>query len=174
MSVSLDTRGDTFVVEGQLGRTPRSPWRVAHRCVYGHPSVIVSPPRLEDGTLFPTWAWLTCPYLVEEASARESAGWSERWLRRVERDPEAGAALRRADEQLRAARAAEGGGEDPCAGTGVAGQLGWKGPKCLHAHLALALLGIDDPIGADVAGETGEACDDERCSRLLDTETGET
>jgi hypothetical protein len=39
--------------------------------------------------------------------------------------------------------------------------------KCLHAHLALALVGIDDPIGRALLGQGDTDCPDERCARLI-------
>lgn len=172
MTVLADNPNDAAVVARQIGRAPRGPWRVARRCKHGYPSVIVSPPVLEDGTPFPTWAWLTCPYLAEEASRRESPEWSRVWSARLETDPESAAAMDRLDQALRDARAREGHGFDPCASVGVAGRRDPGNLKCLHAHVALALAGIDDPAGDEVLRAAGVACDDGRCVEL-EREIGE-
>jgi hypothetical protein len=40
------------------------------------------------------------------------------------------------------------------------------GVKCLHAHVALALLGIADPIGMAELGKVESACKDARCAAM--------
>jgi len=47
---------------------------VGHRCVCGLPDVIVTPPRLPDGTPFPTTFYLTCPRASAALSTLESEG----------------------------------------------------------------------------------------------------
>lgn len=157
---------DAAVVSAQTARVPRTPWRVAARCAFGHPMVIVSPSRLDDGTPFPNLAWLTCPFLADRAAAAESAGGAAVWAGRAAHDRELAAALAETDAAVRTARRAESGGHDACAGVGIAGQRDPLGVKCLHAHLALALAGIADPIGAEMLAE-GRECDDRRCDVYL-------
>lgn len=128
--------------------------------------MIASPSLLTDGTPFPTWAWLTCPYLAESAAASESAGDVARWAERAAADPEAAAALLAADAALREARAVELGGEDACGDVGVAGQRDPLGVKCVHAWVALSLMGIDNPIGTALLARAGDSCDDERCASM--------
>jgi hypothetical protein len=153
------------LVARQVGRPPRTPWRVAAFCTFGFPTVISSPSCLDDGTPFPTTYWLTCPFLTEAASAAESAGWLAEWDAHIANDPALAAALEETDAELRARRAAETGGEDACAGVGVAGQASLAA-KCLHARVALVLVGIDDRIGAALIESVGTTCDDRRCSLL--------
>jgi len=159
---------EAALVSAQLRREPRTPWRTAARCAWGFPTAIVSPSRLDDGTPFPTYAWLTCPFVAEHVAAEESAGATAAWAERAATDPELARALRAADTALRTARARESGGEDACAAVGLGGQRDPLGVKCLHAHAALALAGIADPIGEELLGniEGGPACPDDRCSRL--------
>jgi hypothetical protein len=157
---------EAALVSAQLARAPREPWRIAVRCAHGYPSAIVSPSRLADGTPFPAYAWLTCPHLLEALSAAESAGVTARWGERAAADEQLAARLVAADAAVRAARAAESGGEDTCASVGVAGQRDPLGVKCLHAHVALALVGIDDPIGAEELGKIQPTCSGARCSSL--------
>jgi uncharacterized protein len=161
-----DCQNDAAVVESQIGRPPRTPWRVAVRCKYGYPAVIASPGLLDDGTRFPTALWLTCPWVGEAAAAEESAGATAQWSERASTDPALAQALRNADEQVRARRTAESGGEDPCPSVGIAGQRDPLGVKCLHAHAAAALAGIDDPIGVAVLERCGRDCPDGRCARF--------
>jgi hypothetical protein len=151
------------LVAAQLGRDPRDPWRVAALCSHGFPTVIVSPGLLDDGTPFPTYAWLTCPHLVESCFEAESAGATAEWDARAFVDTDLAERLRAADAALREARRTESGGQDPCRDIGLAGQKRSLGTKCLHAHVALALVGIADPIGETELGRTRQACEDARC-----------
>ncbi len=56
-------------------------------------------------------------------------------------------------------------GTDACAAVGLAGQRDPLGVKCVHAHVALALVGIDDPIGLELL-ERGRECPDRYCDRF--------
>lgn len=158
--------GEAAIVTAQLGRIPREPWRVAVSCAHGFPSVIVSPALLADGTPFPTYAWLTCPHLVERLHAEESAGATAGWAARAQSDTELAEGLRQADSAVREARKRESSGADPCRSVGLAGQREPLGVKCLHAHVALALLGIADPIGTAELGKVEPACTDARCGAM--------
>jgi len=160
-------------VAAQLGRTPRPPWRIAATCSFGRPTVIVSPSRLEDGTPFPTFAWLTCPHLVERVGVAESAGDVARFAQRAAADYELADALRSLDARVRTLRAVESGGVDACATVGVGGQRDPLGVKCLHLHVALALLGEADPVGREVLAGIARECDSDRCAVLDATSTSE-
>lgn len=129
--------------------------------------MIVSPGILDDGTPFPTHAWLTCPHLIEQLAAEESAGAAAGWAARASVDAELAERLAATDVALREARARESGGVDPCRSVGLAGQRGPLGVKCLHAHVALVLIGIDDPIGQAELEKVRPTCDDVRCEALL-------
>jgi hypothetical protein len=132
-----------------------------------HPTVITSPSLLDDGTPFPTMAWLTCPWLNDRVSKIESAGGVLDWRTRVEGDPAIGHALRAADVAFREARTAEGGGRDGCEAVGIAGQRDPLKVKCLHAHVALVLIGIGDPVGMGVLAGIDQECADDRCATLV-------
>lgn len=153
---------DRQVVARQLGREPRGAWRVAERCQHGLPLVIATAP-LAEGEPFPTLYYLSCPHLVEAVSALESAGECERWRARLAADEGLRLQLAFADDRYRAARAAEGSGEDPTPDVGIAGQRDPFGVKCLHAHLAAFLAGVGDPIGEAVYGMIEAECADARC-----------
>jgi hypothetical protein len=56
--VSRVSDADRAVVAEQLGRAPRAIRAVAARCPSGHPAVVQTSPRLEDGTPFPTLYYL--------------------------------------------------------------------------------------------------------------------
>jgi hypothetical protein len=100
-------------------------------------------------------------------SAEESAGATARWAQWAAEDELVSAGLIAADRQLRLARAAETGGEDHCAWVGLAGQRDPLGVKCLHAHAALALIGIQDPVGSAELGKIDRDCPDGRCAKLV-------
>lgn len=153
------------VVTWQLGRPPRGRWRVAATCAFGRPTVIATAAALEDGQLFPTLFYLTCPYLAEVVSDAESAGAADAWHDLLVADAALAGRLRAADRAYRAARAAESGGTDPTPGVGIAGQRDALATKCLHAHAAAYLAGLDDPVGEGVLIGVRHACDDDRCGR---------
>ena len=166
---TLDPRAapsEADLVALQLGRAPRDAWRVAARCVYGLPTAIVSPSLLSDGTPFPTYAWLTCPWLAEQIGGLESAGAAAAWTARAQTDSALAAELRATDARLREARRSESGGTDACESVGLAGQRDPLKVKCLHAHAALELVGIHDPIGRAVLCEIESVCPDRRCGTL--------
>lgn len=168
MIAMTESSADQRLVAAQLGRPPRDPWRVASRCSYGHPSSIASPSTLADSTPFPTLVWLTCPWLAEKVSALESSGAIARWNEALATDGSLADRLSAADGALRRARAAESGGVDACSQVGIAGQRDAGNVKCIHAHVALALIGIDDPIGRAVIDESGATCGDKRCAGLCE------
>ena len=158
--------GEAKLVASQLGRPPREPWCVASRCRFGRAAAIVSPSRLAGGTPFPTYAWLTCPHLAEQVAALESTGGVAGFAARAASDESLAAALRAVDARVRDLRAAESGGVDACSTVGIAGQRDPLGVKCLHAHVALALVGAGDPIGEEVLAGVTRECDDDRCAAL--------
>jgi uncharacterized protein len=165
--VSRPPETDSELVRAQIGRAPRQPWRVAVRCPHGHPRVIASPSRLADGTPFPTTFWLTCPLLIGAVGREESAGGVAAWEARLRTEPALAARAREAEDAYREARTAESGGEDACAGDGVAGVRRPGAVKCLHARVAGYLAGTGDPIGEAVAAKAPRVCDDDRCAKLV-------
>jgi hypothetical protein len=160
------------IVTLQLGREPREPWRVSSSCRWGYPTTIASPSTLADGTPFPNLVWLTCPYLAERISALESAGRIAEFARYVAEDESLADALRDTDERFRRARKVESGGTDACEAVGIAGQSDPLGVKCLHAHAALALVHLNDPIGVEVLEWVGYQCSTRRCEKFGTTPEG--
>ena len=154
------------IVSAQVGRNPREPWRVAAWCSWGMPTAIVSPSVLADGTPYPTYAWLTCPHLSERCATLESAGEAARINAAMRQDPVLAAGVHAAAQELAAARARESGGLDACAGLGTAGTRMGAKVKCLHAHVAARLAGVEDPVGARIIALGPAACADGRCRRF--------
>ncbi|MCX8006989.1 MAG: DUF501 domain-containing protein [Coriobacteriia bacterium] len=156
---------DERIVAWQLGRSPRGAWRVAVRCSYGHPQVIETEPALASGEPFPTLYYLTCPYLGRAASEAESTGELARFDAAARADARFASEMRSAHEEVARRRAQLARGADPCAGAGVAGQRDPLATKCLHARIAAALAGVQDPAGRAMLERVGRECDDGRCDR---------
>jgi len=65
---------DLAVVASQLGRPARGVIGIAGRCICGNPTVVVTAPRLDDGTPFPTLYYLTHPAATSAVSTLEATG----------------------------------------------------------------------------------------------------
>ncbi|MFF5988888.1 DUF501 domain-containing protein [Prauserella flavalba] len=128
------TDADREIIAQQLGRPPRALRAVAARCPSGHPSVVQTSPRLEDGTPFPTLYYLTCPTLTSLVGKLEASGLMKEMTARLGEDPELAGAYQRAHESYLAQRdAIDPLGHEVSAG-GMPGRV-----KCLHVHLAHTL-----------------------------------
>jgi len=141
------TPADLECIQVQLGRRPRNVHAIACRCPCGNPAVVETPPRLEDGTPFPTFYYATCPKLTGAISTLESSGLMVDMNRRLASDPELAGAYAMAHDDYLAARAALGiyveEIEDISAG-GMPDRV-----KCLHslvAHSLAAGPGVN-PLG---------------------------
>lgn len=128
------TEADRQIIAEQLGRPPRALRAVAARCPSGHPAVVQTSPRLENGTPFPTLYYLTCPRLASLVGTLEANGVMKEMTERLSTDPELAAAYQRTHEGYLAERdAIESLGHEVTAG-GMPGRV-----KCLHVHLAHTL-----------------------------------
>lgn len=127
---------DVAAVGRQLGRPARDVLAVASRCRCGLPEVVVTAPRLADGTPFPTLYYLTCPTLAAAISTLESEGVMAHMQQRLGEDPELAARYRRAHERYLAARA-EYGEVPEIEGVSAGGMP--DRVKCLHVLVAHAL-----------------------------------
>jgi uncharacterized protein len=143
MTVSDDRR----VVEVQIGRSLRAESEVVGRCHLGLPVVVKVPPRLADGTPFPTLFWLSCPLATTRIGRLEGAGGVKRMERRAEVDDEFSAALAAAHDSYQQERDRSLPDDDePRPSGGVGGTR--HGVKCLHAHYAHTVGGGENPVGA--------------------------
>jgi hypothetical protein len=138
---------DVETVARMLGRRPAGRFRVVCRRTKGEPVVIENAPHLDDGTPMPTLYWLVDPSLREQVSRIESVGGVRRL--EAELDPEAIAQAHLAYAERRATLVAVAEAPQPSGGVGGTR----RGLKCLHAHLAAYLAGLDDPVGIAVANE---------------------
>lgn len=146
---------DIAAVRAQLGRPPRSIHDIGHRCPCGHPDVVATEPRLEDGTPFPTTFYLTCPRAASMIGTLEASGLMREMTERLGQDGELAAAYRSAHETYLSARAAIG--EVPeIAGVSAGGMP--DRVKCLHVLAGQSLAqgrGVN-PLGDEVLDELGE------------------
>lgn len=60
------------MLQAQLGRSTRGAVGIAARCVCGNPTVVATVPRLDDGTPFPTFYYLTHPAATIAMSSLEA------------------------------------------------------------------------------------------------------
>ncbi len=143
------TPADDRAVHDQLGRAARGVAAVAHRCPCGRPDVLVTRPRLDDGTPFPTLFYATCPRLTAALSTLESTGVMRTMTDRLEADPVLAAAYLRAHEAYLARRDALATVPEL---TGFSAGGMPDRVKCLHV-LAAHALGAgagENPLGDEV------------------------
>jgi hypothetical protein len=145
----LMTPADEATITAQLGRPPRGVVGIAWRCADGHPGVVMTEPRLPEGTPFPTTYYLTCPSLTSAVSTLEASGLMAEMTDRLATDVDLAAAYRRAHEAYLADRARLG---DVPEIEGIsAGGMPTR-VKCLHVLAAHALAvgpGVN-PLGDEV------------------------
>ena len=131
------TPADLEVIARQLGRTPRDVHAIAYRCPCGNPAVVETPPRLSDGTPFPTFYYATCPKLTGAISTLETTGMMAEMEGRLATDPEVAGQYRAAHDDYLAARAALGVDVPEVEGI-TAGGMPTR-VKCLHSLVAHSL-----------------------------------
>ncbi len=158
MSVSPE---DLATVAQQLGRTPRGVVEISYRCPDGAPGVVMTTPKLDDGTPFPTLYYLTDPRLTAEASRLEVAHVMKWMTTRLASDAELQADYRQAHEYYLQKR-----NELADLGTDFSGGGMPDRVKCLHVLIAYALaegpehfrLGTESvALAADHGGLRGTA-----------------
>lgn len=125
---------DLDILEAQLGRRPRGVLEISYRTPDGQPAVVMTTPRLDDGTPFPTLYYLTDPRLTAEASRLEVAGVMKTMQARLVEDPQLADNYRAAHQHYLAKRnSLEDLGTQFSAG-GMPDRV-----KCLHVLIAYAL-----------------------------------
>ncbi|HET8914354.1 MAG TPA: DUF501 domain-containing protein [Propionibacteriaceae bacterium] len=130
------TPTDESAVAAQLQRPPRGAVAIAYRCPCGKPAVVVTSPRLPDGTPFPTMYYLTCPRAISACSSLESQGLMAEMNDRLKHDHDLAGAYRRAHEQYLADRERL---DSVLEITGVSAGGMPDRVKCLHALVAHSL-----------------------------------
>ncbi len=119
---------------------------VAHRCPCSNPDVIVTSPRLSDGTPFPTLYYLSCPRAASQIGTLEASGLMGQMTKRLRDDGELATAYRRAHEAYLRDRDGYQRIEE-IAGVSAGGMP--SRVKCLHvlaAHSLAAGPGVN-PLG---------------------------
>jgi hypothetical protein len=148
-------QADLDAVAEQLGRPPRGILEVVSRCPSGHPNVVKTEPRLDDGTPFPTMFYLTCPRLAGEIGTLEASGLMREMNAKILQDPELAQAYRRAHLAYLAEREAIGHVPE-IAGISAGGMP--TRVKCLHVLVGHTLAkgrGVN-PLGDEALALLGE------------------
>lgn len=146
---------DRDAVAWQLGREPRDIIDVAHRCPCGQPDVVITAPRLSDGTPFPTVYYLTCPRAASAVGRLEGGGVMRVMEQRLADDPQLAAAYAEAHVAYLDART---GLSDVPEIDGVSAGGMPDRVKCLHVLLAHSLAagpGVN-PLGDETHELVGE------------------
>jgi uncharacterized protein len=167
---------DRAVVAEQIGREPRAFRRVVVRCPFGYPAVVEQLPYDEAGEPFPTTYWLTCRHLVAAVSRVEAAGGVERWSEAARADQGLAASLARAHEQQQVIRRELAGAtvrpdEGASLGLGIGGSSRGGSLKCLHAHVAFALVHPEYELGREIVEEIDPLWPADRCCSTRGADT---
>jgi len=142
---------DLDCIGRQLQRQPRDLHAISYRCPCGKPAVVETPPKLNDGTPFPTFYYATCPRLTSAISTLENSGLMAEMSERLQKDPKLSGAYAAAHEDYLAAREAvakelgiEAGELEGISAGGMPERV-----KCLHALVAHSLSAGPDvnPLG---------------------------
>ena len=146
---------DEAVVAAQLGRTPRAVHAIGHRCPCGNPDVVVTEPRLPDGTPFPTTFYLTCPRAASLIGTLEGSGVMAEMTERLATDEPLAVAYSAAHQRFLDARQSIGHVPeiDGVSAGGMPDRV-----KCLHVLAAQSLAqgrGVN-PLGDEVLESIGE------------------
>ena len=141
------SQSDLDCIQVQLGRSPRDVHAIAYRCPCGKPAVVETPPRLQDGTPFPTFYYATCPRLTAAISTLEITGLMGEMNDRLTQDPELARAYQIAHDEYIAARSRLGV-DVPEVENVSAGGMPTR-VKCLHSLIAHSLAAGPDvnPLG---------------------------
>ena len=154
---------DIAAVRAQLGRPPRDIVSIANPCACGQPCVVTTPPRLADGTPFPTTYYLTCPKLTGAIGTLEGAGLMKEMENRLSKSAELRDQYQRAHESYLAFRATLGVVPE-VEGISAGGMP--DRVKCLHVLVGQSLAcgpGVN-PFGDEVLELIGSWWSGDACS----------
>ena len=144
---------DLDCIGRQLQRQPRDLHAISYRCPCGKPAVVETPPKLNDGTPFPTFYYATCPRLTAAISTLETTGMMEEMSKRLETDAELAGAYAAAHDDYIAARSALKIDVPEIENISAGGMP--NRVKCLHALIAHSLSagpGVN-PLGDEALAE---------------------
>lgn len=167
----IPSEHDLAIIREQLGRTPRDVHQIAHRCPCGEADVVETPPRLSDGTPFPTFFYATCPRLTGAISTLESSGLMAEMNERLASDITLQGRYYAAHIDYMAAREALGMEVPEVAGISAGGMP--DRVKCLHSLIAHSLASGE---GVNIFGDEALAklpnwWGDQPCSGLITRES---
>ena len=153
------------IVEQQIGRKLRSDSETSCRCHFNIPAVIKVPPKLDDGTPFPTTYWLTCPMYNKKIGSLESHGLIKELDKEILNNPEFKKQWESRQKSYRQDREnLETEDFGPKATGGVGGAK--DSIKCLHSHTADELSTGKNIIGKIVIESIGGFNCEEACINL--------
>ncbi|MGZ8690436.1 MAG: DUF501 domain-containing protein [Aeromicrobium sp.] len=146
---------DLHAVQEQLGRPPRGILEISSRCPSGHPNVVKTEPRLDDGTPFPTLYYITCPRLAGAIGTLEASGLMREMTDRLAVEPELAAHYLRAHESYLEQR--EAIDHVPEIAEISAGGMPYR-VKCLHVLIghSLAMGPGVNPLGDEALELLGD------------------
>ncbi len=164
------TQADLTIVEAQLQRPPRDVYAVGHRCPCGAVDVVETPPRLADGTPFPTFYYATCPKLTAAISTLESSGLMQDMNKRLQNDPELLGKYHAAHDDYEASRdavAKELNLDVPEVKGTTAGGMPDR-VKCLHSLIAHSLAAGEgvNPLGDEALSKLPKWWSNKPCSDI--------
>ena len=144
---------DLKAIEVQLGRTPRDVHAIAYRCPCGNPAVVETPPRLTDGTPFPTFYYATCPNLTSVISTLENSELMEDMNERLTNDTELARSYQAAHIAYIEARSSLEMNVAEVEGISAGGMP--DRVKCLHSLVAHSLAAGDgvNPLGDEALSQ---------------------
>ncbi|HHR86184.1 MAG TPA: DUF501 domain-containing protein [Candidatus Acetothermia bacterium] len=151
--VSLE---DKRTIASQIGRNARGVIGIPRRCAYGYPQVVTVYPLLERKP-FPTMYWLTCPFLFRTIASLEAGGMIGRLEQEIAANPELAKQVVRAHHSYIEQRRRLLSPDDlayleerrmlpALTQRGIGGIADYSRIKCLHLHVAQALVD-ENPIG---------------------------
>ncbi|MGF3056694.1 DUF501 domain-containing protein [Microbacterium sp. YY-01] len=159
---SAPTEKEIAVISAQLGRPARGVVGIAARCTCGNPTVVATQPRLEDGTPFPTFYYLTHPVATAAMSTLEANQLMPELAELLLDDPQIAEKYQSAHEAYLADRAHYGTVEE-IEGISAGGMP--TRVKCLHAlagHALAAGPGVN-PLGDETLRRSSWSPDECRC-----------
>lgn len=155
-------QADLDAIQEQLGRPPRGILQISSRCPSGHPNVVKTEPRLDDGTPFPTLYYITCPRVAAQIGTLEASGLMREMTARLAEDDDLVAHYTRAHTSYLEQREAIGHVPE-IAGISAGGMP--TRVKCLHVLIghSLAMGPGVNPLGDEalmLLGDwwTGSTC----------------
>ena len=162
------SNADLNCIANQLQREPRDVHAIAYRCPCGKPAVIETPPRLQDGTPFPTFYYATCPRLTAAISTLETTGLMADMESRLGTDSELANKYRTAHESYQSDRDALGMDVPEVKGITAGGMP--DRVKCLHSLVAHSLAvgeGVN-PLGDEALSKLPKWWVNEHCREKVE------